>query len=148
MSKAKAMSGPAGIDAPFSRGLKRTPEFDRAWAAARERREVGRMLERMRRSSEQTQAALAEKMGKDQAFISRMESGRGPMPKAQHIALWAKHCGFMTAYAFVRRDNGDDGLRIDELMPIAQDEDESAELVTLRGVVLPQVELAGAGGEE
>ena len=71
-----------------------------------------------------------------------------PMPKAQHIALWAKHCGFMTAYAFVRQDNGDDGLRIDELMPIAQDEDESAELVTLRGVVLPQVELAGAGGEE
>ena len=148
MSKAKARHGATGLEAPFSRGLERSPEFDRAWAAARERRTVGRMLERMRRSSLHTQAALAEKMGKNQAFISRMESGRGPMPKAQHIALWARHCGFMTAYAFVKRDEREDGLRIDEFVPIAQDEEETAELAGLRGAVLPQADLALAGGEE
>lgn len=154
MSKTKSMNGrvrrlaPASAEVPFSRGLERTPEFDRAWAATKERREIGRTLECMRRESDHTQAELAAKMGKDQAFISRMESGRGPMPKANHIALWARHCGFMTAYAFVAKEGGGDGLLLHELRPIAQDEDEAAELETVRDVVLPHAELAGVARED
>jgi transcriptional regulator with XRE-family HTH domain len=149
MSKTKSMDGrvrnlaPANTEVPFSRGLERTPEFDQAWTESRERREVGRALDRMRRDAEHTQAELAQLMGKDQAFISRMESGRGPMPKAQHIALWARHCGFMTAYAFVAKEGNDDGLLLHELMPIAQEEDEAAELESVRDVVLPHAELVG-----
>lgn len=135
--KSKPALQPSDVEAPFSEGLVRTPEFDQAWAESQERRRVGRLLERMRRDADETQASLAAKMGKDQAFISRMESGRGPMPKAQHIALWADHCGYMTAYAFVAKDEANsDSLRLHELMPIAQGEREAATLKAVHDVVL------------
>ncbi|MGI9333985.1 MAG: helix-turn-helix domain-containing protein [Gammaproteobacteria bacterium] len=132
-------------EAPFSKGLTATPEFQRAWRDGQERRAIGRALERMRREAELTQMELAKKMDKDQAFVSRMESGRGPMPKAQHIALYAEQCGFMTAYAFLARQHNDDGLTLHELRPIAQDEESAAELEAVRNVPLYAIAVAGEG---
>jgi transcriptional regulator with XRE-family HTH domain len=148
--KAKTALQPSDLEAPFSEGMVRTPEFDQAWVESQERRMVGRLLERMRRDANETQASLAAKMGKDQAFISRMESGRGPMPKAQHIALWARHCGYMTAYAFVAKDEGDDhdSLRLHELMPIAQGESETVTLQAVHDVALSIAAKANIGKQQ
>lgn len=125
----------------FSQGLPVTAEFEKAWRDSAERREMGRTLERMRRGANLTQARLAELMGKDQAFVARMESGRGPMPKADSIALYATKCGFATAYAFVERVSGKK-LALRELQPIAQDEEIAADLESVHDVALPVAEPA------
>ncbi|MFQ5468448.1 MAG: helix-turn-helix domain-containing protein [Kiloniellaceae bacterium] len=149
MTKAKPLtaSGHSAMEAPFSRGLEPTLEFEQTWAATRERREIGRTLEHMRREANLTQAELAEQMSKNQSFISRMESGRGPMPKARHIALWAHKCGYMTAYAFLAREGGGDGLRLHELRPIAQGEEDAVELESVRDVALSDAALAKTAEE-
>jgi transcriptional regulator with XRE-family HTH domain len=122
--------------APFSRGLPLTPEFEEAWERTAARREIGRKLEQMRRNANLTQAELASRMGKNQAFVARMESGRGDMPKAENVALFAHHCGFATAYAFIDVSEGEP-LTLHELQPIRQSEVVTATLETLHDVVLP-----------
>ena len=87
----------------FARGLPITPELEARWRESRERRQLAGSLIGMRRAAGLSQKELAALMEKDQAFISRMESITTPPPKAQHIALYAKHCGYMTAYAFFAR---------------------------------------------
>ena len=148
MTKPKLATTTPGVSdagVPFSQGVALTPAFRRAWDEGRERRAIGRALERMRRRADLTQVDLAKRMQKDQAFVSRMESGRGPMPKARHIALYAEHCGFMTAYAFVAREDDDDGLLLHELRPIAQVEENAVKLETVRDVALPPVAAKVAG---
>lgn len=124
----------------FSDGLPITDEFRAAWLKAAERRELGRTLEKMRREKGYTQAELAARMQKDQAFVARMESGRGNMPKAENIALYARSCGYETAYAFVA--SSDDKLTLHELQPIGASRLADA-LDTLRDLELPL-----AGGDE
>lgn len=119
----------------FSRGLPRTPEFDAVWQRQAARRSLGRRLEQIRRAAGLNQTELAERMGKDQAFVARMESGRGDMPKAENVALFAKHCGYVTAYAFVERGE-DDGLTLHELEPIGASVDVAAELAKVHDVTL------------
>lgn len=120
----------------FSRGLPVTDEFLEVWRKNAARREIGRKLERMRRDANLTQAELAARMGKDQAFVARMESGRGDMPKAENIALFADRCGFATAYAFVALAP-DDGMTLHELQPICQDEEAASKLQAVHDVRLP-----------
>jgi transcriptional regulator with XRE-family HTH domain len=102
----------------FAEGLPKSDEFLREWERTAERRQLGRMLEQMRRDKGYTQKELAGLMGKDQAFVARMESGQGDMPKAENIALYAEHCGFATAYAFV--EQSDRGLTLHEMQPIGR----------------------------
>lgn len=122
-------------EATFSKGLPVTEEFERAWRKSLARREVGRRLERMRRAANLTQSELAERMGKNQAFVARMESGRGDMPKAENIALFAAHCGFATAYAFVELEPGS-AVRLHELQAIDQNEEVTAKLEAVHDVEL------------
>lgn len=140
MTRAKVAQDSAGhaveLEAPFSEGLEVTPEFEEAWRKSRERRYIGRALERLRRESNLTQVELAKRMGKDQAFVSRMESGRGPMPKAEHVALYAERCGYMTAYAFISQEDENEGLLLHELQPIAQGAAKAARLERVRNVAL------------
>lgn len=131
-SRKRRGTGRAG----FSRGLPITPEFEEAWQRSAARREIGRKLEQMRRDANLTQTKLAALMGKDQAFVARMESGRGDMPKAENVALFAHHCGFATAYAFIHVAEGEP-LKLHELQPIQQSQDVSETLETLHDVVLP-----------
>ncbi len=84
----------------FARSLPITPELEARWRECRERRQLAGALIGMRRAAGLSQKELAGLMEKDQAFVSRMESITTPPPKAQHIALYARHCGYMTAYAF------------------------------------------------
>jgi transcriptional regulator with XRE-family HTH domain len=121
-------------DTSFSKGLPVTEEFKQAWRKSLARREVGRRLERMRRAAGLTQSQLAERMGKDQAYVARMESGRGDMPKAENIALFASRCGFATAYAFVELESG--GPVLHELQPIDQSDEVAAQLETVHDVSL------------
>jgi transcriptional regulator with XRE-family HTH domain len=123
----------------FSEGLPQTDEFMEAWRKSAERREIGRRLEKMRRDAGITQVELANKMGKDQAFVARMESGRGNMPKAENVSLFATHCGFFTAYAFVEPTKGQ--LMLHELQPIGQSKDVNAELEEIHDVYLRSHEI-------
>ncbi len=111
----------------FSEGLELTPELRALWETTREKRELARQLVRMRGSVGLSQKELADRMGKDQAYVSRMESATHPMPKGQSIALYARSCGYVTAYAFLRPEDGPgDGdaperLMLHGMMPIGQD---------------------------
>ena len=120
----------------FSRGLPVSEEFKQAWRKSAARRELGRKLEGMRRRAQLTQAQLAERMDKDQAFVARMESGRGDIPKAENIALFAAQCGFATAYAFVEQAP-DNALTLRDLQPIGQSAEIAAELEAVHDVKLP-----------
>ena len=119
----------------FSEGLPVTEEFMDVWRQTEERREIGRRLEKMRRDAELTQVALAERMGKDQAFVARMESGRGDMPKAKNIALYAAECGYATAIAFVKAHDND--LTLHGLQSIGQSENVHDQLEKVHDVALP-----------
>lgn len=127
----------------FSAGFPVTEEFVTVWRQTEERRETGRRLERMRRDANLTQAELAKMMGKDQAFVARMESGRGDMPKAKNIALYATNCGYATAFAFMKADETD--LTLHELQPIGQSDSIHDQLEQVHDVHLP---LAQALAEE
>ena len=62
-------------------------------------------LTRLRKASGLTQKQLANKMNKDQSFISRMESKSGPSPDSNSIVSFAKACNFDTGYLFTLSDN-------------------------------------------
>ena len=111
----------------FSKNLPLTPEFEARWHETAERRELARSLIGMRRAKGLTQKELAQLMGKDQAFVSRMESATAPLPKAQHIALYARHCGYKTAYAFLE-ESQDSDVTLQALCAIGQDPAETARL--------------------
>lgn len=116
--KAKEKNAPH-MDDVFTEGLSITPEFRAAWEKTRERRDTGFKLEMMRRENNLTQLELSKMMGKDQAFVARMESELETMPKSENIALFAKCCGYSTAYAFIKIDE-DNNLAIRELQPVGQ----------------------------
>lgn len=119
----------------FSEGLPLTEEFREAWRKNTERREMGRRLEKMRRDANLTQVELAGLMGKDQAFVARMESGRGDMPKAENVSIFAANCGLATAYAFMEADQGQ--LTLHELQPIRQRDEIHDAMEDIRDVRIP-----------
>ena len=107
MSKRTALKiAPGSAPEGLSEGLDLTPELRTLWEETREKRELARQLVRMRSSAGLSQKELADRMGKDQAYVSRMESATHPMPKGQSIALYARSCGYVTAYAFLRPEDG------------------------------------------
>lgn len=94
----------------FSEGLNPSPEFIAKWDQTRDNRELAAVLVEMRENAGLSQKELAMLMGKDQAFVSRMESAT-QRPKGDNIALYAKYCGLRTAYAFFNaEDKNKDGL--------------------------------------
>ena len=128
MSKRTAAKiAPGTAPDAVSEGLDLTPELRALWDATREKRELARQLVRMRSAAGLSQKELADRMGKDQAYVSRMESATHPMPKGQSIALYARSCGYVTAYAFLRPEDGPkdsampERLRLQGMMPIGQD---------------------------
>lgn len=58
-------------------------------------------LVELRRGAEMTQKQVATIMGKDQSFISKMESASGPIPDAKSIAAFAHACNAGFGYIFV-----------------------------------------------
>ncbi|MEW8141733.1 MAG: helix-turn-helix transcriptional regulator [Candidatus Thiodiazotropha endolucinida] len=54
--------------------------------------ELARALIHIRRSARKTQQQVAEAMGTDQPFVSRMESAAGPFPDASSISAYANAC--------------------------------------------------------
>jgi transcriptional regulator with XRE-family HTH domain len=129
---------PTAPNERLSAGLPATEAFLEVWHASEARRHLGRKLERMRRNAGLTQAELARRMGKNQAFVARMESGRGDMPKAESIALFATQCGYATAYAFVEPSGDDAGLTLHDLQPIGQSAAIAARLEAVRDIDLEE----------
>ncbi|MCW4256352.1 MAG: helix-turn-helix domain-containing protein [Candidatus Thiodiazotropha taylori] len=54
--------------------------------------ELARVLIYIRHSARMTQQQVAEAMGTDQPFVSRMESAAGPFPDASSISAYAHAC--------------------------------------------------------
>ena len=143
MSKQNATAVAAGqagqAGQAISEGLELTPELDAIWEATREKRELARQLVGMRSAAGLSQKELADRMGKDQAYVSRMESATHPMPKGQSIALYARSCGYVTAYAFLRPENGRNAperLTLHGMMPIGQDRASGEALARIEDVAI------------
>lgn len=118
---ARAVSGPGDrTPNPTRDGMSpdqtSTPELQ---ACKDARRELSLKLAAMRLKAGLTQKQIAARMGKDQAFVSRMEQSTEPMPKAQSIALYAQACDVHVAYAFLEADT-DDGFTLTGLAPVDQ----------------------------
>ena len=56
----------------------------------------------LRRNAGLTQKQLAAKMGRDQSFVSKMESGSGPEPDRKSIADFAQACNAGIGYIFTQ----------------------------------------------
>lgn len=119
-----------------SEGLTFPPELQARWEATRERRTLSLKLVDMRLAAGLTQKELADRMGKDQAFVSRMEMATTPFPKAQNIALYARHCGRYFAYAFLTPEE-DDGLTLSGLAPLEQDAEPGKAIAGMEEIALP-----------
>ncbi len=134
-SKTLHPSAPVTFEAEaprFSKGFEPSEAFLKRWKETEPKRRIARKLEAIRIGSNQSQAEIAQKMGVDPSYVSRMESSSGPIPKAETIALFAAHCGVDMAYAFIdRKDRGvkyalHTILRDEEVVIAAEDEDEAA----------------------
>lgn len=77
-----------------------SPELDRRLRDSGPRRDLALALVGLRRNAGLTQTELAAAMGKDQAFVSRMESATGAFPSAASIEAYAQACNAAVAYVF------------------------------------------------
>lgn len=77
-----------------------SPELDRRLRDSEPRRDLALALVGLRRNAGLTQTELAAAMGKDQAFVSRMESAAGAFPSATSIEAYAQACNAAVAYVF------------------------------------------------
>ncbi|WP_068809500.1 helix-turn-helix domain-containing protein [Thauera phenolivorans] len=77
-----------------------SPELDRRLRDSEPRRDLALALVGLRRNAGLTQTELAGAMGKDQAFVSRMESASGAFPSAASIEAYAQACNAAVAYVF------------------------------------------------
>jgi transcriptional regulator with XRE-family HTH domain len=69
------------------------PELQREWERTAPERAVAAALVRVRRDRGLSQGELARAAAWDQAFVSRLESGRAGMPTLETIARYARVCG-------------------------------------------------------
>jgi transcriptional regulator with XRE-family HTH domain len=68
-------------------------ELQREWERTAPERAVAAVLVGVRRDRGLSQGELARAAGWDQAFVSRLESGRAGMPTLETIARYARVCG-------------------------------------------------------
>jgi transcriptional regulator with XRE-family HTH domain len=69
------------------------PELQREWERTAPERAVAAALVRIRRERGLSQGEVARAAAWDQAFVSRIESGRAGMPTLETIARYARICG-------------------------------------------------------
>ena len=113
----------------FSEGLEPSDAFLKRWKEAGPKRRLARRLAKMRINAGYTQAQVAEKLGIDPSYVSKMESSAGPVPKADMVAQLAAYYGYDTAYAFIERKN--EGLEL-VLHNILRDEEGFLEMQDLQ----------------
>lgn len=78
----------------------RSPELDQRVRESEVRRKLALLLVEIRRGAGLTQKEVAAAMGRDQAFISRMESTVGPFPNPKSIEGYAHACNAAAGYVF------------------------------------------------
>lgn len=78
-----------------------SPKLERRLRENLPRHRLALALVAMRRLAGLTQKQVAAAMGRDQAYVSRMESSRGPMPRATSIEAYATACHANAGYIFV-----------------------------------------------
>ena len=77
-----------------------SPALDRRLRDSEPRRDLALALVGLRRNAGLTQSELAAAMGRDQAFVSRMESALGAFQSAASIESYAQACNAAVAYVF------------------------------------------------
>ena len=77
------------------------PQFAEEIKQRQPRIDLAMVLVGLRRGAEMTQKQVATIMGKDQSFISKMESASGPIPDAKSIAAYSRACNAGFGYIFV-----------------------------------------------
>jgi transcriptional regulator with XRE-family HTH domain len=77
------------------------PQFAEEMKQRQPRIDLAMVLVDLRRSADMTQKQVATIMGKDQSFISKMESASGPIPDAKSIAAYSHACKAGFGYIFV-----------------------------------------------
>ena len=83
----------------------RSPEHDQRVRESEVRRKLALSLVEIRRGAGLTQKEVAATMGRDQAFISRMESTVGPFPNPKSIEGYAHACNAAAGYVFAFMDH-------------------------------------------
>lgn len=78
----------------------KSPELDRRIRESGPRRELAMALVAIRRQAGRTQKEVAAAMGRDQAYVSRMESTLGPSPGQAAIDAYAHACNATAGYVF------------------------------------------------
>lgn len=81
------------------------PELKENLKQLNPRVKLARALIQIRRFANLTQLQVAEAMGKDQPFVSRMESATGPFPDASSISAYAHACHSGFGLVFVPDDH-------------------------------------------
>lgn len=119
----------------FSEGLEPSVAFLKRWKESEPKRRLARRLAKMRIDAGFTQAEVAEKLGLDPSYVSRLESSAGSVPKADLVAQLAAHYGYDTAYAFIDRKDG--GLEL-VLHNILRDEEGHLEMQDLQPAAAQQ----------
>lgn len=81
--------------------------------------ELTKALYKLRQDAELTQKQVAESMGVDQSFVSRMESVNGAFPNNDSIASYVHACHAVGGYVFV--SEADRGTMVSVPMGVPED---------------------------
>ena len=101
-----AKQSPRDLEGVFDNLRLESPGLDRRIRESGGRRDLALTLARIRGEAGLTQRELADAMGRDQAFVSRMESTAGPFPSSASINAYVHACGAMAGYVFVMPGDG------------------------------------------
>ena len=103
-----------------------SPALDRRLRESEPRRALALALVGLRRNAGLTQSELAAAMGRDQAFVSRMESPVGAVPSASSIEAYAQACRAAVAYVFATEGENAPTL---VTVPLGRESEAEAELI-------------------
>jgi len=85
----------------FADMLSHSPQLRKLWEEHAPARRLALSLIGMRRKAGLTQKQLATAANWDQGYVSRLESGRGPLPEAATVQRYAEACGGKAGYVLV-----------------------------------------------
>ena len=122
MSKPRK-SDDLNADKCFQDIVNRKPALKAALKAAEPRIRLAIALTSLRRAAGLTQTQLAAKMGKDQAFVSKMESGSGPTPDTKSIAAFAYACNSGIGLVFTPHAHHLENAAITDAFAISMNEE-------------------------
>jgi transcriptional regulator with XRE-family HTH domain len=88
-------------DPVFDDLLAEDPELRDRWSRHRPVRDLALALVGMRRKAGMSQKDLAVAAGWDPAYVSRLESGRGPMPEVSTVQRYTEACHGTAGYVFL-----------------------------------------------